>query len=91
MVDRTRDLERSLGDGIKKVEANEQETVVIQRRCLRATRDLSKGTRLADGDLQALRPAPRDAIMPFQLHEILGRTLNRDLKRGDYPKWTDLA
>src|SRR5215211_1327022 len=36
MVDRTRDLERSLGDGIKRVEPNERETVVIQRRCLRA-------------------------------------------------------
>jgi hypothetical protein len=42
---RTRDLESSLGDGNKKVEANEQETVVIQRRSLRAARDLPENDR----------------------------------------------
>jgi sialic acid synthase SpsE len=91
MVDRTRDLERALGDGVKRVEANERETVVIQRRCLRAARDLAAGAVLAEGDLEPLRPAPTDAVMPFQLHEALGRTLSRALPRGDYLKWTDLA
>jgi sialic acid synthase SpsE len=91
MVDRTRDLERALGDGVKRVEANEQETVVIQRRCLRATRDLPAGTVLAEKDLEALRPAPSDAIMPFHLHEAVGRTLGRGLPQGEYLKWTDLA
>lgn len=91
MVDRTGDLERSLGDGVKTVELNERETVVIQRRCLRATRDLPQGTVLAEGDLEALRPAPPDAIMPFHLHELAGRSLSCSLRQGDYPKWTDLA
>lgn len=91
MVDRTRDLERSLGDGEKIVEANERETVVIQRRCLRAARDLAEGSVLGDGDLEALRPAPADAIFPFQHDQVVGRLLLRDLARGDYPRWTDLA
>lgn len=91
MVDRTRDLERALGDGVKRVEANERETVVIQRRCLRATRDLAAGAVLAEGDLEPLRPAPSDAIMPFQLHKAVGRTLGRALPQGEYLKWTDLA
>ena len=91
MVDRTRDLERSLGDGVKVVEPNERETVVVQRRCLRATRDLPEGTVLAAGDFEALRPAPADAIMPFQLPEVVGRILTRALLQGDYPKWGDVA
>jgi sialic acid synthase SpsE len=91
MVDRTRELERALGDGVKRVEANEKETVVIQRRCLRAARDLAAGTVLAEGDLEPLRPAPSDAVMPFRLREALGRTLGRALPRGEYLKWTDLA
>jgi len=91
MVDRTRELERALGDGVKRVEANEKETVVIQRRCLRATRDLAAGTVLAEGDLEPLRPAPSDAVMPFRMREALGRTLGRALPRGEYLKWTDLA
>lgn len=91
MVDLTRDLERAFGDGQKIVEANERDTVVIQRRCLRAARDLSAGTVLANGDLEALRPAPADAIFPFDHARVLGRTLTRNLVRGDYPRWTDLA
>ena len=91
MVDRTRELEFALGDGNKVVEPNEKETVVIQRRCLRAARDLSAGTVLCEGDLEALRPAPMDAIFPYQMELTNGRKLLRDLKRGDYPKWTDLG
>lgn len=90
MVDRTRDLEHSLGNGIKIVEPNERETVVIQRRCLRAARDLLKGTVLSAEDLEALRPAPTDAIMPFDLQKVVGRSLSRAVSQGDYPKWTDL-
>ncbi|MBA3341092.1 MAG: N-acetylneuraminate synthase family protein [Gemmatimonadaceae bacterium] len=91
MVDRTRELEHALGDGEKIVEANERETAVIQRRCLRAARDLPPGTVLAEGDLEPLRPAPADAIFPFDRHEVIGRTLARGLERGDYPRWTDLT
>ncbi len=91
MVDRTRELEYALGDGNKIVEPNEADTVVIQRRCLRAARDLPAGTTLAAGDLEALRPAPRDAIFPYQQNLAIGRKLLRDVQQGDYPKWTDLG
>lgn len=90
MVDRTRDLEHSLGNGKKTVEPNERETVVIQRRCLRAARDLRRGTVLAEGDLEPLRPAPADGIMPYDLRRVVGRSLKRSVAQGDYPKWTDL-
>ncbi|MFN2214407.1 MAG: N-acetylneuraminate synthase family protein, partial [Anaerolineales bacterium] len=43
MVDRTRELERALGSPDKQVMANEEQTVVVQRRCLRASRDISAG------------------------------------------------
>ena len=36
MVDFTRDLEASLGSGIKEIESNEKETVILQRRSIRA-------------------------------------------------------
>jgi N-acetylneuraminate synthase len=91
MVDRTRELEYALGGGRKVVEANEQETVVIQRRCLRAARRLPAGTVLKSGDLEPLRPAPRDAIFPYDEHRAIGRRLLKDLEHGDYPRWDDLA
>lgn len=91
MVDRTRELEHSLGDGQKIVEPNELETIVVQRRCLRATRDLNAGTVLGEEDLEALRPAPRDSIFPFQRGRVVGRRLTRNLARGEYPRWIDLG
>ena len=40
MVDRTRELEAALGSEDKFIADNEKETVIVQRRCLRLTRDL---------------------------------------------------
>jgi N-acetylneuraminate synthase len=91
MVDRTRELEYALGDGNKIVEPNEKETVVIQRRCMRATRDLAVGSVIGRDDLEALRPAPTDGIFPYEAERAYGRKLLRELKAGDYPKWTDLG
>ncbi len=42
MVDRTRELEQALGSSRKFVAPNEQQTVVVQRRCVRAARDLAR-------------------------------------------------
>jgi N-acetylneuraminate synthase len=91
MVDRTRELESALGSSLKKVEENERETVVLQRRCLRASVSLSPGTVLRPEMLDALRPAPSDAVMPCDLSQVVGKTLTRDLPAGEYLKWTMLT
>ena len=84
MVDRIRELELALGTSTKEVMGNEQETVVIQRRCLRAARDLAIGTTLTKHDLEALRPAPADAVFPYELKSVVGRRLKVDLPAGEY-------
>jgi len=89
MVDRTRELEHALGDGIKRVEPNEEQTVVIQRRCLRAARNLPAGTVLDRSALEPLRPAPPDGVFPYQADQVLGRKLRRALSQGDYLRRTD--
>ena len=68
MVDRTRELEYALGSPPEQVAENEQETVVVQRRCLRAAEDLPAGTVLRAEMLEALRPAPREALAPTELN-----------------------
>jgi sialic acid synthase SpsE len=90
MVDRTRELENALGNGIKKVEDNEKETVVVQRRSLRASKALSKSQVIRIGDFVALRPCPVDALTPVEIQTIVGRTLRRDILAGDYLRATDL-
>lgn len=87
MVDRTRELEYALGSPLKRVADNEQETVVVQRRCLRAVRDLPAGTVLQEEMLEALRPAPREAVPPFELTRVLGKRLARALQSGEHLTW----
>lgn len=90
MVDATRQLERALGDGVKRIEDNERETVVIQRRALRLVDFTPAGTILAESHLEALRPCPEGAVAPNCVHEVIGRTLKVDKDRGRELLWTDL-
>ena len=90
MVDDTRMLEAALGTGMKRVERNEEETVVLQRRCVRAARGLPAGTTLTRADVAILRPAPRDAIPAHAVDEVVGRTLLRELQFGEALRLADL-
>lgn len=90
MVDRTRELENALGNGIKKVEENEKETIVVQRRSLRATAAMSKSHVIKAGDFIALRPCPTDALTPVEIEAIIGRRLRSDIPAGEYLRATDL-
>jgi sialic acid synthase SpsE len=87
MVDRTKELELALGRPQKDVAENERETHIIQRRCLRAARDLKAGTVLAHDDIVVLRPAPADGIFPYELDRVLGKRLKQDLRSGDHLRW----
>jgi sialic acid synthase SpsE len=91
MVDDTRLLEAALGNGSKEVEANEQETVVLQRRCVRAARDLPAGTVLIRDDLEVLRPAPREAVPAHDVALVVGRSLTKALVAGQDVRWSDLG
>lgn len=91
MVDRTRELEAALGDGIKRVEANERETVILQRRCLRLTGDLPAGHALGAQNLTPLRPAPKGAFKPYEIDAILGQRLVTAKVAGDALFPADLA
>ncbi|OAI57046.1 N-acetylneuraminate synthase [Verrucomicrobiaceae bacterium SCGC AG-212-N21] len=87
MVDRTRELEAALGDGAKVVEENERETVVVQRRSVRAAQDLPPGTVLKRGDVEVLRPCPLDSIPANDVSRVIGKKLTKGLTKGDVLSW----
>jgi N-acetylneuraminate synthase len=91
MVDRTRELERALGSADKRVVANEAQTVIIQRRCLRAGRDIKKGEVFAREMIDVLRPATPGAILPYEINNVLGTRALLDIPAGKELRWTDLA
>ena len=91
MVDRTRELENALGYGVKEVEDNEKETVVIQRRALRVKSCLQKGHIMTRDDIIPLRPCPLDAIEPHDIDFVIGKSLTKELPEGDYLKYGDIV
>jgi N-acetylneuraminate synthase len=91
MVDRTRELEAALGTGLKKVEDNELQTVVLQRRAVRVVRDLPAGHVLTRDDLIMLRPAPTNALPPYEINCVLGRPLRFAKVSGEHITYADLS
>ena len=90
MVDRSLELTDALGGYEKFVTANESETVVIQRRSLRAARDIRKGCTLTRLDLVVLRPCTSSGLLPSKLHSIIGMSANRDIVAGEEVTWAML-
>jgi len=91
MVDRTRELEAALGNGMKMVADNEQETVVLQRRAIRAVTEIEAGTVLTEQHLEVLRPCPHDGLVPYLMNEVAGRRLHRTVAAGEHIRWIDLV
>ncbi len=90
MVERTREMELALGSQSKVVVENESETVVLQRRAVRATRKLSAGSVLEKKDLEVLRPCPASAIVPYEINSVYGKKTKRMIQQGEELRWTDL-
>jgi sialic acid synthase SpsE len=84
MVDSVRALEKALGSPVKGVTEEEKETVILQRRCLRATRNIRAGETIKESDVVALRPAPTAALPPSAIETVIGRKARADIKEGDY-------
>ena len=65
------------------------ERSLAHRRSLFFDRDLPAGRTLVDGDFRSVRPS--DGLSPRHADELLGRTLARDVRRGEPVGWDDLA
>ncbi len=79
----------SLGDGIKKIEKNEKETSIIQRRALYYCVSKTKGEIVNALDIEALRPAPKEGVPPYKADEILKKKISRDVNMGDLVREND--
>lgn len=82
MVDATHQLDLALGNGIKRVEENEKSTAIVQRRSLCANRDIEAGEILSSSDLIPLRPCPPNSYPPYQLINVVGKTVMKSLSKG---------
>lgn len=90
MVDDTRLLESAMGSSLKKVEENEKETVILQRRAIRLVVDKEIGEIINKKDVQFQRPCPENAISINDIDQIIGKKLSKKKDNGDYIRREDL-
>lgn len=83
MVNETRSLEKSLGNGNKIIEKNELDSSVLQRRSIRSRYDLRKGTVIQKKHLVYLRPCPSNGLNPFEENQIIGKKLKKNLSKEE--------
>ncbi len=91
MVNRANEVYSALGDGCKRIEDNEQETAVVQRRSLRFTGDLPVGHIIVKSDLFPLRPRSHDGIPPYEITRLVGKILKRNVVTDDYVRRSDVG
>ncbi|MCE1255397.1 MAG: N-acetylneuraminate synthase family protein [Anaerolineae bacterium] len=91
MVENTRRLENALGSTDKFVAGNEVDTVIVQRRCLRAARDIKAGERFTREMIDVLRPAAPGAIQPYDIPAVIGTRALDDIPMGKELRWTMLG
>lgn len=77
LIEGVRNVEASLGSGLKEAAASERDTATVARRSLFLRQAVAAGTPIASTDLIALRPG--DGISPARFREIVGSKARRDL------------
>ena len=83
MVERTQELILAMGDGKKVVEPNEKESIIVQRRSIRAAKTLSSGKTLTIDDITFLRPCTSEGLTPWELQKLVGKSLRCDVSKGE--------
>jgi sialic acid synthase SpsE len=84
MVDRSYELLVALGDGVKRVEPNEEHSKLVQRRCLRVVNSLDKGHILTSEDFISLRPISEGGFEPYEKNNLIGKELLFDIAAGEH-------
>lgn len=91
MVNACMELHYAMGDGIKRIEDNEKDTVMVQRRAFYTQRDMKAGEVITENDIFPLRPAKEGGVLPYEKDQVLGRKLVNDLKADECLFWNDIA
>lgn len=85
MVLAIRDVEKALGDGLKKPTPEEKENRKVARRSIVAKVDIPRGTVIKEDMLDVKRPG--DGIEPKFLTTVIGRRVRNNIGRGEMVGW----
>ena len=81
MVSAIRNIEKAVGDGIKKVTDSEKGNIAVARKSIVASRNIKKGEILSEDNLTVKRPGT--GISPMHWEEVLGQVAKRDFSEEE--------
>lgn len=81
MVAAIRNIERALGDGIKKPTPSEIKNIAIARKSIVAARDIKKGDILSEDNIGTKRPGT--GISPMEWDNVIGTVAIQDFKEDE--------
>jgi N,N'-diacetyllegionaminate synthase len=76
MISAIRNIEKAMGDGIKRPTASEKKNKIVARKSIVARRAISKGELFSNENLTVKRP--ENGISPMKWDEILGKSAPKD-------------
>jgi len=88
MAEAIRNVEKALGDGIKKPHNSELSAKVGVRKSIHIAHYLKKGSKIELENIVMKRPG--NGIEPFRLNQILGKRVKNDVDKDYQLKWEDV-
>lgn len=89
MVQAIRNVDKAMGDGIKKPSASELNNLEVVRKGPCLTKKLEKGAIIKETDIAIKRPASSD-ISPMEFAWLIGKKVNRNIDEGEIIQKKDL-
>lgn len=81
MVTAIRNIEKSLGSGIKTISESERKNIAIARKSIIAARNIKAGEILSEDNLTVKRPG--SGISPMRWDDVIGTTAKRDFEEDE--------
>ncbi len=82
MVSETRVLEKALGDGIKKIEKNENQSSLVQKRSIYAINSIKKNQSFRN-NIIVLRPALKNHLPADKFSWLKNKKAKKNIKKGE--------
>ncbi|MBI5789055.1 MAG: N-acetylneuraminate synthase [Candidatus Schekmanbacteria bacterium] len=81
MVSAIRNIEKALGDGVKKPSPSELKNIPIARKSIVAIRDIKRGEKFSENNIGTKRPGT--GLSPMKWNSVLNQTAKRDFKTDE--------
>lgn len=82
MIQSIRNIEISLGDGVKKPSSSEKKNIKIVRKSIFAKKNIKKGEVLSEDNIAIKRPS--GGLSPMMWDDILGQIATKDYKEDEF-------